>query len=201
MVIESGNLGGGTGDSQHRTFQLNTCQPIGEIVLEKLNFHIAKNGFGVEGWHSKFGDVDYRDSMVIEQIRDMRLRDGAYTLNRYRTEIGEPPVEGGDDAFIVNRQNMVLTSDLKALSAALVQAAAGGGAGMLPVPPPPGEPDDSDDKDDDQDDGDQAKPGAGGKPPGNGSAKKGAKGKPSAESIYRAHLAESFRRALAERHC
>lgn len=206
MVIESGNLGGGTGDSQHRSMELNTCQPLGEIVLEKLNFHIARGGFGVEGWHSRFGDVDYRDSMVIEQIRDIRLRDGAYTLNRYRTEIGEPPVAGGDDAFIVNRQNMVLTSDLKALSAALVQAAAGGGGGMLPVPPPPGQGDDSKD-DADQDDGqdkpdgnDQDKPGASSKPPGNGGAKKGGKGKPSAESLYRAHLAESFRRAFAERH-
>lgn len=186
----------------HNTMQLNTCQPLAEIVLEKLNFHIAKNGFGVEDWHSRFGDVDYRDSMVIEQIRDMRLRDAAYTVNRYRTEIGEPPVKGGDDAFIVNRQNMVLTSDLKALSAALVQAAAGGGSGMLPVPPPPGQ--DDDDKDDaDQDDQDKpdddatpgAKSAAGGKKP-------GGKGKqaPSAESLYRAHLAESFRRAFAERH-
>lgn len=199
MVIESGNLGGGTGDSQHRTLELNTCQPIAELVLEKLNFCIAKNGFGVEDWHSKFGDVDYRDSMVVEQIRDIRLRDGAYTLNKYRTEIGEPAVDGGDDAFIVNRQNMVLTSDLKALSAALVQAAAGGGSGLLPVPPPPGQDDDAKDdadQDDDQDkpDDDDAKPGATGKKP-------GAKGKQvsSAEGIYRDRLAESFRRAFTER--
>jgi hypothetical protein len=199
MVIESGNLGGGTGDSQHRSMELNTCQPIAEIVLEKLNFHIARAGFGVEGWHSKFGDVDYRDSMVIEQIRDMRLRDAAYTVNRYRTEIGEPAVKGGDDAFIVNRQNMVLTSDLKALSAALVQAAAGGASGMLPVPPPPGQDDDGQDQDDGQDKpDDDAKPGAA---PGATGKKAAGKGRQaaSAEGIYRDRLAESFRRAFSER--
>jgi Phage portal protein len=193
MVIESGNLGGGTGDSQHRSFELNTCQPLGEIVLEKLNFHIAKNGFGVEDWHSKFGDVDYRDSMTIEQIRDTRLRDGAYSLNRYRAEIGEPPVTGGDDAFVVNRQNMVLVSDLKAMSAATV-AAAGGPASPMSIGQPAGPaPDDQDDQDPDGE-----KPGDDAPQP----AAKGGKGagkKAAPEGAYRAMLAESFRRAFSER--
>lgn len=122
-IIESGNLGGGTGDSQHRTFVLNTCSPIAEIILEKLNFHIAVQGFGVQGWHSKFGEVDYRDSLTVEQIRDIRLRNGSWTRNRYAADIDEPPVEGGDDAFIVNRQEMVLYRDLSAISAAQVAKA------------------------------------------------------------------------------
>lgn len=146
-IIESGNLGGGTADGQHRMFMLNTCQPIASIVLEKLNFHIAVEGFGVKGWHSKFGDVDYRDSAVVEQIRDMRLRNGSWTRNRYAADIGEPSIEGGDDAFIVNRQNMILFSDLKAYSSGTVAALQG--AASTPVPPQmgrtpaPGDDDDS----------------------------------------------------------
>lgn len=119
-VIESGHLGAGTGEAQRKTFQVNTCQPIAELVLEKINFHIVKQGFDIAGWHLKFGEVDMRDSETIEKIRDMRLRNGAWVLNRYRTEIGEPPVDGGDDAILVDRQNLVLWSDMNDMSKAMV---------------------------------------------------------------------------------
>lgn len=134
-IIESGNLGGGTGDAQHKTFMLNTCSPVAELVLEKLNFHIAVQGFGVQGWRSKFREVDYRDSMVIEQIRDTRLRNGAWIQNRYRADIGEPPIEGGDKAVLVDRQNLVLWSDMEAMSKAMV--ASKGGPPMAPPGQPP----------------------------------------------------------------
>jgi hypothetical protein len=140
-IIESGNLGGGTGDAQHRMFHINTCDPLGAIVLEKLNFHIAVQGFGVQDWHSKFGEVDYRDSLTVEQIRDIRLRNGSWTRNRYASDIDEPPVEGGDDAFIVNRQEMVLYRDLSAISAAQVTKAEQPPPPVLAVPgqPPAGD--------------------------------------------------------------
>jgi hypothetical protein len=124
-IIESGNLGGGTGDSQHRSFMINTCGPVGAILLEKINFHIADQGFGVKGWRSKFQEVDYRDSQVVEQIRDTRLRNGAWILNRYRAEIGEPSVPGGEDAVLVNRQNFVVWQDVNAMSHATVSSAGG----------------------------------------------------------------------------
>jgi len=139
-VIESGNLGGGTGDAQHRSFQINTCDPIAAILLEKLNFHIAVQGFGVQGWKSKFREVDYRDSTVVEQIRDTRLRNGSWTLNRLRAEIGEPPVDGGDLPVLVDRQNLVVWSDVEALSKATV--ASKGGTPPTPDaggPPMPGQ--------------------------------------------------------------
>jgi hypothetical protein len=119
-IIESGNLGGGTGDSQHRSFMINTCDPIGEILLEKINYHIALRGFGVRGWRSKFAEVDYRDSVVIEQIRDMRLRNGTWTQNRYRAEIGEPAIEGGDTSILVERQLVIASKDVQRYSDALI---------------------------------------------------------------------------------
>jgi phage portal protein BeeE len=119
-VIESGNLGGGTGESQRKTFLVNTCQPIAELVLEKLNFYIVQRGFGIQGWHLKFGEVDMRDSKTIEDIRDIRLRNGAWTLDRYRADIGEPAVDGGDAAVLVDRQNLVLWRDMDAKSKAQI---------------------------------------------------------------------------------
>lgn len=121
-VIESGNLGGGTGEAQDKTFRVNTCDPIAQLVLEKLNFHLARQGFGITGWHLKFRDIDMRDSTTIEGIRDMRLRNGSWTLNRYRTEIGEPPTQGGDDAVLVDRQNLVKWVDMDAASKAGIAA-------------------------------------------------------------------------------
>jgi hypothetical protein len=111
-VIEAGNLGGGTGESQRKTFLVNTCDPLAQLVLEKINYHIVKVGFQILGWHLKFRDVDMRDSATIENIRDQRLRNGSWTLNKYRAEIGEPSAEGGDDPVLVDRQNLVLWRDM-----------------------------------------------------------------------------------------
>jgi HK97 family phage portal protein len=126
-VIESGNLGGGTGESQRQTFKTNTCGPVAALILEKLNFHLTKQGFGIDGWTLKFRDVDMRDSLTIEQIRDLRIRNGLWTLDRARAEIGEPPVEGGSDPVLIDRQNLVLWSDIATMSKAIVAKAAAPG--------------------------------------------------------------------------
>ena len=149
-IIESGNLGSGTGEAQHKTFMINTCGPIAEILLEKINFHIATVAFGIKGWHLKFAEVDYRDSVIIEGIRDTRLRNGAWTLDKYRNDIGEPPVDGGDVPFIVDRQNLVAYADLVAYSAAGV-ASRVSAPPSLPAPDPDdpdGDPKPGDDEDD-----------------------------------------------------
>ena len=119
-VIEAGHLGAGTGAEQDRTFRVNTCQPIAEIILEKLNFHLVRHGFGITGWRLKFGDIDWRDNSTVENIRDTRLRNGSWTLNRYRAEIGEPPVPGGDQPILVDRQNLVLWRDIAIMSEAMI---------------------------------------------------------------------------------
>lgn len=138
-VIESGNLGSGTGESQRKMFLTNTCQPIAELVLEKINFAIVRQGFRISGWHVKFRDVDMRDSKTIEDIRDTRLRNGSWLLNRYRADIGEPPVDGGDKAVLIDRQNMVLWEDIEQMSKASV-AAKGAPAVVAGETPPNGEP-------------------------------------------------------------
>lgn len=117
-VIEAGNIGGGTGTQQDKTFRVNTCGPIQEIILEKFAFKLLYEAYGIKDWTLKFGVVDWRDDEVIEQIRDQRIRNGSWTLNRARADIGEPAVPGGDDAILVDRQNMVLWSDLRDLSKA-----------------------------------------------------------------------------------
>lgn len=209
-VIESGNIGGGTGDSQHRTFLINTCGPLSELVSEAFTYSLAVAAFGITEWKLKFAEVDYRDSKIIEDIRDQRLRNGAWTLNKYRAAIGEPPVDGGDDAVLVDRQNLVLWRDLAQLSSANIAA-------KDKTPAPPGglgaDGQQHDDQDDDEQGGsqDQAnanQPGLPGGKQGGGKGGKGGKnaktkqlpGKPAREALRRSQLAafqESFGRALA----
>lgn len=143
-VIEAGNIGGGTGTQQDKTFRVNTCGPIQEIVLEKFSFALLNQAFGIKDWILKFGTVDWRDDEVIELIRDQRIRNGTWTLNRARADIGEPPVAGGDDPVLVDRQNMVLWSDLAELSHANLSVVQNqGGTINSPQMPVvnPGEPD------------------------------------------------------------
>lgn len=138
-IIETGNLGGGTGESQDKTLRINTVTPIANLVLEKMTFHLMREGFGITDSHLEFGEIDYRDSKTVEDIRDMRLRNGSIVLNRYRDEIGEPPVEGGDDPILVDRQNFVLWRDMDSMSKAGVAAKLKGTA-LTPDAPTPGEP-------------------------------------------------------------
>ncbi|MCZ1013956.1 phage portal protein [Streptomyces noursei] len=119
-IIESGNLGSGSGESQDKTFRVNTVIPIANLILEKLNYHLLQVGFGITDFHLEFSEIDYRDSKIVEDIRDMRLRSGAYTLNRYRDEIGEPPIDGGDDAVLIDRQGPTAWTDIPAMSKALI---------------------------------------------------------------------------------
>lgn len=143
-VIESGNLGGGTGTSQDKTFRVNTCAPTGEAVLEKLVYHLAFVGFGITDWKMRFGEIDWRDDTAVDTISSTRLRDGRWTLNRARIEIGEPPVTGGDDAILVDRANLVLWEDMAALSKASIdqkeQPAIAGGVVAPAGPQEPGAP-------------------------------------------------------------
>ncbi|RCH70450.1 phage portal protein [Streptomyces sp. SDr-06] len=149
-IIETGNLGGGTGEAQDKTFRVNTIIPIANLILEKLNFHLLQLGFGITDWHLEFEEIDFRDSKIVEDIRETRLRNGAYTLNRWRAEIGEPPVDGGDDAIFMERTFIADWSNMGDLAKSFItknlgsqaQAPAPGEAPPDPndlVPPPTGD--------------------------------------------------------------
>lgn len=145
-IIETGNIGGGTGESQNRTFEINTIIPIANLLLEKFNYHLLQVGFGITDYHLEFKEIDYRDSQIVENIRDLRLRNGSFTLNRYRDEIGEPPVDGGDDAVMVDRQGIIMWADMGRYNEAFIAnlAAPAATAGLVvpveSVPEPEPEP-------------------------------------------------------------
>lgn len=119
-IIETGNIGGGTGEAQNKSFQVNTIIPVANLLLEKLNYHLVQQGFGIEGWHLEFEEIDFRDSLTVEQVRDMRLKNGSYSLNEYRAELGKPPVDGGDTNIVDTRTGIVSWLDMEAMSKATI---------------------------------------------------------------------------------
>lgn len=149
MIEEKGALGGsGAEEGQDKTFDQDTCDPIGALVMEKLNF-VVLQAFGVSDYEFRWGPIDDDEGKDREAVRDMRLRNGSWTLNRYRADIDEPPVEGGDVAVLVDRQNLVAWPDMAALSRANLAAVkakgdepetpggapAQGNPGLAPLPP------------------------------------------------------------------
>lgn len=120
-VIESGNLGGGTGTSQDKTFRVNTCGPAASIVLEKLNYALTEQAFGIDGWALNFKELDWRDDAVVEDIRDKRIKNGLWSLNDARADIDLPPVGPEGDAHILALTRVILDwADLAEYSGATV---------------------------------------------------------------------------------
>jgi hypothetical protein len=124
----------------HNTFRVTTCGPTSELVLEKFSFALCYQAYGIKDWRISFSEVDWRDDLVIEEIRDMRLRNGSWTANRYRDDISEPPIEGGDDPVLIERQNITLWADLNALSKASVAAKSKGTSLDTTAQPQPAQP-------------------------------------------------------------
>lgn len=131
-IIETGNIGGGSGEQQDKTFRVNTIIPIANLILEKLNYHLLQVGFGITDWHLEFTEIDYRDSLLVEEIREKRLHNGAYTLNRWRAEIGEPPVEGGDDPIFMERTFVADWANMQDLAKSFIAKNLGSAADQAP---------------------------------------------------------------------
>ncbi len=107
-VIETGNIGGGTGESQHKAFQYNTTEPLKRKIFEKLNYRVTQLGFGITDWRLSTRYADYRDDNEVAKIQDMRVRNGTSTINEERATMGRPPLpKGGDTAIVVASRDII----------------------------------------------------------------------------------------------
>ena len=107
-IIESGNLGSGSGDSQNRDFKKKLK---GEIALFEDEFKRVTDG--QLGWDESFryGTLDLDDERAQVEIDDIRLKNGSRYINEIRKRDGlKPLANGGDDAYVVG--NLTDVSDL-----------------------------------------------------------------------------------------
>jgi hypothetical protein len=100
-IIESGNIGGGTGEDQDKSLQYNACDPEKHRFLEKLNYRIVQKGFNIHDYRIGLRYADYRNDESLSKVQDTRIRNGSLTINETRGEMGKKPYDDGGDVPIV----------------------------------------------------------------------------------------------------
>ena len=106
-IIESGNLGGGTGQSQKETVKANLS---GWVKL----FEGAHNKvFGRSGFEElfEFKEMDLEDKEKRAIIEDKKLRNGSTFVNEVRAGYGLDPVEWGNIPLTYGANQNTLTYD------------------------------------------------------------------------------------------
>jgi HK97 family phage portal protein len=122
-IIESGNLGGGTGDSQEKSFDYNTVAPHKRTILEKFNYRAIKVGKGIEDWIIDVHTADYRDDNEIADVEDKGIRNGSLTINEAREGRGRLAVKGGDTNAIITGNIITPVSRLETMEEEQTQQA------------------------------------------------------------------------------
>lgn len=124
-LIESGNIGGGTGESQEKSFLRNACDPIRAMVMGQLNYRVTQKGFDITSWRIGTHYADYREEGAVSVIRDRDIRNGSLNINEVRRDMNRPPTDGGDvNIFATSREIQPLDrlNDLSQEQAAQAQA-------------------------------------------------------------------------------
>lgn len=115
-IIETGNLGTGTGESQDKMFKevFEGKTKLFEGAFRKV---LGRGGFK-ETFHYK--DIDIEDKLKRAQIEDIRLKNGSATINEVRNGYGEEGVDWGKEPFTNNSLNLLSLSDPNTLSNQLI---------------------------------------------------------------------------------
>ena len=91
-VIETANLGSGSGESQKKNFK-DTLQGRAAFIEGAFNKALGHNGFDEI---FQFTDLDIEDKLNRAQIENIRLQNGSLSINEVRNSYGEEPVAWGN---------------------------------------------------------------------------------------------------------
>ncbi|HAM34570.1 MAG TPA: phage portal protein [Elusimicrobia bacterium] len=82
-IIDTGNIGSGTGEHQTQTFYDETILPFQMRVAEKINKHVIRKGFGISDWSFQFNKraIDEKDQA---EIFNVYLQNGVFTAEEVR---------------------------------------------------------------------------------------------------------------------
>lgn len=103
-IIETGNIGSGTGEHQTQTFYDETILPFQMRLAEKITKRIIRQGFGIQDWSFQFNkrSIDEKDQAEIFNIY---LQGGVFTPEEVRRIVAPrmPELEKilqGDDEIV-----------------------------------------------------------------------------------------------------
>src|SRR6266705_6237131 len=123
-IIESGNIGSGTGEDQDKALRNNTVDPLKQLILEKLNRRIVVGAFGITDWIVTTKYADYRSDVEISEVQSKRIFSGISTPNQERIDSGKAPYDGtGDTPVIVAGREIIPLDRLDDLTDEQRQAA------------------------------------------------------------------------------
>ena len=105
-VIETANLGSGSGESQKKNFK-DTLQGRAAFIEGAFNKALGHNGFDEI---FQFSDLDIEDKLNRAQIENIRLQNGSLSINEVRSTYGEEPVAWGN--VPMNYQNYAVTPNI-----------------------------------------------------------------------------------------
>src|SRR6266702_3653320 len=123
-IIESGNIGSGTGEDDDKALRNNTVDPLKQLILEKLNRRIVVGAFGITDWVVTTKYADYRSDVEISEVQSKRIFSGISTPNQERIYSGKAPYpETGDTPVIVAGREIIPLDRLDDLADEQRQAA------------------------------------------------------------------------------
>ena len=91
-IIETANLGSGSGDSQKRTYK-DTLSGRAALIEGAFNKALGHNGFREV---FQFNELDTEDKKNRAEIENIRLANGSVSINEVRSGYGEEPVPWGN---------------------------------------------------------------------------------------------------------
>ncbi len=92
-IIESGNLGGGTGQSQLQNFKNLVIAPRQRFLEERINRTIIREGLGISGWRFRFNEMDAEDELCRAQTDKILIDSGMISADEARARMGLPARE------------------------------------------------------------------------------------------------------------
>lgn len=111
-IIETGQLGSGSGLSQQENYKNNIVVPRQEMLEHIVTHSLILVGFGVSGWQFKLNDLDIADKAAENEIAITNQKAGIVSINWVRTKIlGEKPITGGDRPFVMGPQGPLFVDE------------------------------------------------------------------------------------------
>ena len=113
-IIETSNLGAGSGLSQAESYKNGVVIPLQKLVAEQFWGAIfGKYGMGLMNIQLRYIELEVRDYVSLKEQHIAYLDRGVLTINEVRKELDYPPIPGGDRAFIKMTRGIVFIDELE----------------------------------------------------------------------------------------
>ena len=109
-----------TSEEQTEITKRNSIKALAFELEEMINDILWNNDILVDGKILKansnlkfiFDDLDPKDELQDAQIAETHVKTGLISINQWRKEKGDDPIDGGDEPFIITSQGIVLIKDI-----------------------------------------------------------------------------------------